>query len=294
MADRRELAAFLRAKRERLSPTAAGLPSGKRRRTPGLRREEVAELAGIGTAWYTFLEQGRDVHPSEGALRRIARALRLSEAEKTYFLDLAMERAPRRRAPEEAVTPPLLMLLEKLSCPALVMGRRWDLLAFNEEANAVLNLEFIPDRNLLRSLFSVQERRLYPNWEPMVRQHVAAFRAQNAGCIADPWIAEVIDELRKRHPEFSEFWAQHEVGELGSGHETLDPPFVGQLHWSFVCVVSSDRPNLTMKVHYSDRIETHERVEELYRQFANGQHTTEQNLWTALATPVATAAVASD
>lgn len=294
MADRRELATFLRAKRERLSPKAAGLPSGKRRRTPGLRREEVAELAGIGTAWYTFLEQGRDVHPSEGALRRIARALQLSDAEKVYFLNLALERAPRQRSPEEAVTPPVLMLLEQLSCPALVFGQRWDLLAYNEQANAVLNLDFIPDRNLLRALFSIQERRLYPNWEPMVRQHVAAFRAQNAGGLEDPWIAEIIEELRECQPEFSRFWAEHEVGELGSGHETLDHPFVGRLSWNFVCVVSSDRHNLTMKVHHSDRVETHQRLDLLYRQAKRGEHTAEHNLWTALANPVATAAVASD
>jgi transcriptional regulator with XRE-family HTH domain len=294
MADRRELAAFLRAKRERLSPAAAGLPSGKRRRTPGLRREEVAELAGIGTAWYTFLEQGRAVHPSEGALRRIARALQLSDKERTYFFNLAMERAPRKRSHEEVATPPILLLLRQLRCPALLMGQRWDLLAYNDQANAVLNLDYIPDRNMLRALFSVQMRRLFPNWGPMMRQHVAAFRAQNAGSLADPWILEVVDELRESQPEFSEFWEAHEVGELASGHETLDHPFAGRLYWDFVCVVPADRQNQTVRVHQGDRAESCQRLEELHRQWRAGEHTAEHNLWAALAEPVESAARASD
>src|ERR1700757_2497176 len=94
-ARRRELAEFLRSRRERLSPEEVGLAPGPRRRTPGLRREEVAELAGIGTAWYTWLEQARDIKPSEGSLRQIARALQLDETHKRYLLDLALERAPR-------------------------------------------------------------------------------------------------------------------------------------------------------------------------------------------------------
>ena len=103
---RTDLAYFLRSRRERLTPKAAGLPSGLRRRTPGLRREEVAQLAGIGSGWYTFLEQGRDVRPSEAALLRISSALELNQAEKKYLLNLALDSTPRSRAPE--VVPPVL------------------------------------------------------------------------------------------------------------------------------------------------------------------------------------------
>jgi transcriptional regulator with XRE-family HTH domain len=110
MARRRpDLAEFLRSRRQRLTPTAAGLPSGRRRKTPGLRREEVAELAGIGSGWYTFLEQGRDVRPSEGALFRIARALKLNRSERKYLLNLALESPPRSSA--EEVIPPVVHLV---------------------------------------------------------------------------------------------------------------------------------------------------------------------------------------
>ena len=125
-ARRRELGDFLRSRRERLSPGAAGLRSSGRRRTPGLRREEVAELAGIGTAWYTWLEQARDIRPSEGALRHIARALQLSEVERRYLVELATEHMPRAHRPE-VVTPGLVAVLHAFNGPAYIKGQRWDL-----------------------------------------------------------------------------------------------------------------------------------------------------------------------
>src|SRR5215831_13978817 len=120
---RTDIAQFLRSRRERLMPKAAGLPSGQRRRTPGLRREEVAQLAGIGSGWYTFLEQGRDVRPSEEALLRISRALQLNQAEKKYLLNLALDSTPRTRASE--VVPPVLhsVLTRALASPAGVLGQ---------------------------------------------------------------------------------------------------------------------------------------------------------------------------
>ena len=246
-ARRRELADFLRSRRERLSPLAAGLRSNGRRRTPGLRREEVAELAGIGTAWYTWLEQARDIRPSEGALRHIARALQLDDAERRYLYELATERAPRSRRPE-VVTPGLSAVLHAFSGPAYVKGQRWDLLEWNEEANVVLDLEHIPRRNLLANLFTPESRRFLPNWEHMARQHVAMFRADNAGLLEDPWIHTLVDELKATSAEFAAWWSEHAVSEAQSGHKTYQHPLAGELRFDFTSLVVCDAHGLRLIV----------------------------------------------
>jgi transcriptional regulator with XRE-family HTH domain len=247
-ARRRELGDFLRSRRERISPAAAGLRATSRRRTPGLRREEVAELAGIGTAWYTWLEQARDIRPSEGAMRQIARALQLNDTERRYLYDLALERVPIRRS-EEIVTPALHAILSTFQGPAYVKGRRWDLLAYNELACALFDYDNIPDRNLLRSMFRPESRRLLPNWEPIARQHVAIFRTENAGALKDPWILQLVEELRATSPEFSRWWSEQAVSEMQSGHKTYDHPFAGSLRLDFSVLVPCDAPHLRLVVY---------------------------------------------
>jgi transcriptional regulator with XRE-family HTH domain len=282
--DRRQtdLAQFLRSRRERLTPVAAGLPSGQRRRTPGLRREEVAELAGIGSGWYTFLEQGRDVRPSEGALLRIARALQLNRAEKKYLLDLALESAPRSRA-EEVVTPVLRsMVTRALASPAGVLGQRWDLLEYNPAANAVFDFEHAPACNILRLYFTPEARALLPNWPYAARQIVTEFRASNARFLRDPWIASFVDELKRESGEFSTWWAEQVVSEGSSGHLTCDHPFVGRLELEYTSLQPRDSPNLTLRVFEVCDRETRQRVDELVRQLRAGERSPTHNLWTAL------------
>src|SRR6185312_15156773 len=133
---RAELADFLRRRRESIRPEDVGLPSGGRRRTPGLRREEVAQLAGVGTTWYTWLEQGRDVRASFDVLEAIAKALRLTGAERNHLILLGRgEEAPACKPPAERVSPTLRRLVESLGAnPAMVLGRRWDYLAWNRAA----------------------------------------------------------------------------------------------------------------------------------------------------------------
>jgi transcriptional regulator with XRE-family HTH domain len=258
-ARRRELAEFLRSRRERLTPSLAGLPWGRRRRTPGLRREEVAELAGLGTTWYTWLEQGRDIKPSEGAIRQIARALQLDEANKRYLMDIALERAPRvRRA--EVVTPGLEAILAMMVTPAFVRGQRWDLLAANDAANALFGFEHLEDRNLLRNAFTPESRALLPNWEPITKQHVAMFRADNAGLLNDPWILEVVDDLKERSPEFREWWAEQAVSEALSGHKTYAHPVLGELSFDFTVLQCADSPNLRLVAYAADGQQTLEKV----------------------------------
>src|SRR5262249_27795992 len=133
-ARRRELADFLRSKRMRLKPADAGLPSGRRRLTPGLRREEVAELAGIGARWDTWLEQARDIRPSERTLRNIARVLQLDQLEKEYFLKLALETA-KRTPDDDVITSTMMSILNLIPTPAFILSSIWDVIACNEAAN---------------------------------------------------------------------------------------------------------------------------------------------------------------
>src|SRR6478752_7234982 len=152
MADpsRSEFGNFLRSRREKLSPRAVGLPSGRRRRTAGLRREEVAQLAGIGVDWYIRLEQGRTVSPSVTTIDALARALRLSKAEHAHLRALARD-GERRVFSREIVPPPILRLLDSLVQPAYVVGRRWDVLAWNAAAEEIFAFGRLPegDRNTL-------------------------------------------------------------------------------------------------------------------------------------------------
>jgi transcriptional regulator with XRE-family HTH domain len=278
-ARRRELGDFLRSRRERLSPAAAGLRSSRRRRTPGLRREEVAELAGIGTAWYTWLEQARDIRPSEGALRQIARALQLDDAEKRYLYDLALEHAPIKRG-EEIVPPALLTILNGFDGPAYVRGQRWDLLAYNEIAEAIFDMRRIPDRNLLRNTFRGEHRRLLPNWAHVAHQQVAMFRAENAGSLKDPWIHQFVDELCHDDADFARWWSEQAVTDQYSGHKTYDDPRIGRLSFDFTTLRGGDGTRLRLVVYVADDDETRAKVAAFVRAWRQGRVSGE--LWALL------------
>ena len=235
MRRREELADFLRRRREQIQPEAVGLPNGGRRRTPGLRREEVAQLAGVGATWYTWLEQGRDVRASMEVLESISRALRLTPAERTHLILLGRgQEAPPCKAPAERVSPSLRRLIEHLGpSPAILLGRRWDYLAWNSAACAVFgNFESIPRaaRNQLWLIFMDPARReLFPDWERGARLAVAKFRADSARHIGDPSFEELIQALRQRSPEFCKAWKRHEVARSGEGRKELHHPTAGEL-----------------------------------------------------------------
>jgi transcriptional regulator with XRE-family HTH domain len=247
-----------------------------------LRREEVAELAGIGSGWYTFLEQGRNVHPSEGALLRIARALQLNQTEKKYLLNLALESRPRSRA-EEVVTPALRSVVTRsLASPAGIIGQRWDVLGYNLALNAVFDFDYVPVRNILRLYFTPEARALLPNWHYAARQIVTEFRAQNASFLRDPWIASLVDELKRDSREFSAWWAEQVVSEGRSGHLTCNHPFVGRLEFEYTSLQACDSPNLTVRVFEASDNGTRQRVNELIRQLRAGERSSTHNVWTAL------------
>jgi transcriptional regulator with XRE-family HTH domain len=247
-----------------------------------LRREEVAELAGIGSGWYTFLEQGRDVRPSEEALIRISRALQLNQAEKKYLLNLALESAPRSRAQE--VVPPVLhaVLTRALASPAGVLGQRWSLLQYNTPASAVFNFEFAPVHNMLRLYFTPEARVFLPNWQHAARQVVSEFRASNARFLKEPWIRTLVDRLQRESPEFSAWWAEQVVSEGYSGHLTCDHPFVGRLEFEYTSLEPRDSPNLAVRVFEASDKGTQQKVDELIAQLHAGEHCSTRNLWTAL------------
>jgi transcriptional regulator with XRE-family HTH domain len=232
---RAELADFLRNRREALRPEDVGLPGGGRRRTPGLRREEVASLAGVGTTWYTWLEQGREVRASASVLESIAGALELTPAEHAHLMLLGRgEQVAQGRAPKETVDPTIRRLVENLGpSPTCLTGRRFDFLAWNEAHSVVFgDPSEMPDgrRNLLWRIFMEPRiRKLHPDWEEGARRIVARFRSEAARHIGDPDFDDLISALQEGSPEFRKWWDLHEVATSGVGRKTVRHPTAGKL-----------------------------------------------------------------
>lgn len=213
---REELATFLRSRRERLIPTDVGLPNGRRRRTPGLRREEVAALAGVGLTWYTWLEQGRDIGVSATFLDNLAHVLRLDAAERRHLFLLAHERPPTEPGKTFCVVPPLIhrLMNDVPQHLTYVLNLRWDVLAYNDTADQLFNFKQYPclRRNLLWMLFTDPAlRKLFVNWEEQAPQILSSFRRDYAQANQETDIRELVDELKKVSPEFNRWWQQHDV-----------------------------------------------------------------------------------
>jgi transcriptional regulator with XRE-family HTH domain len=250
---RAELADFLRNRREAIRPEDVGLPGGGRRRTPGLRREEVAQLAGVGTTWYTWLEQGRDVRASAPVLEAISDALDLTNAERSHVLLLGRgEEVAIEPAPKEELHPTIKRLVENLGDnPACITGRRFDFLAWNEAHSAVFgDPGEMPDgrRNFVWSVFMDPRRRtLHTEWNVGARRLVARFRAQAARYVGDPDFEELISALQEGSPEFREWWDLHEVASSGVGRKVLKHPKVGKLVFEHATFrPADDNPDLRL------------------------------------------------
>jgi transcriptional regulator with XRE-family HTH domain len=212
---RTDLAAFLLAHRQRLSPAEVGLPSGGRRRTPGLRREEVAALAGVGLTWYTWLEQGRDIGVSATFLDNLARVLKLDAAERRHLFLLAHERPPAEPGKTWCVLPPLVRrLMHDLSHPAFVLNLRWDVLGFNPPADQLFGFgRHAPERrNLLWLMFTDQllhER--MDAWDEQAPLMLSSFRRDFVRATQDADIHELVGELEQVSPAFKAWWRTHDV-----------------------------------------------------------------------------------
>jgi transcriptional regulator with XRE-family HTH domain len=267
--DPRALGQLLRSRRERLLPADVGLPAGNRRRTAGLRREEVALLANLSATYYTFLEQGRQVRPSGQVLDSLAAALRMSAAERRYLHVLAYggdQAAPpgqAAEAPPERVDPAVTRLVERLGpAPAMVKGRRWDVLAANAAARELFADWGAGDpvaggalgigalgggRNLVRWMFtSDQAREVYLEWEPEARAMLGRFRLAAARYPDDPDFAALISELRRDSEQVRDWWPRHDVAVIGSGRKKLRHPRLGPAEYEHVVLQLADHPDQTL------------------------------------------------
>jgi transcription regulator MmyB-like protein/helix-turn-helix protein len=249
-ARRNAIKAFLRARRAAISPEELGLERGKRRLTPGLRREEVALLAGVGITWYTWLEQGRDTHFSLETLGRVARALRLTRSDEEYLFSLANVALPSGTARVRPSVPPVLQsLLDGFtSGPALVFSPFFDVLAYNALARVIysLDVDFGPfgHNHLWRLFMDPTRQRLYVDWETGARNLVGLLRRNSA---ADPGgfeAAEVFIELRAHSPEFVRIWEGLETKPLAHVTVQMMHPLFGRFAVNSVRLFMQEEPDL--------------------------------------------------
>lgn len=254
-----ELGEFLKARRADLSPRTVGLPdTGAPRRVPGLRREEVAQLASISTDYYTRLEQGR-IQASTAVLATLARVLHLNDDQRDYLFGLAGKETarPRRRAVQK-VQPQLQRLLDDLtSTPAIVMGRRMDILAWNSLAAAlVTDFAHIPEkqRNYVRLTFTEPAmRELYADWETVARTCVDQLRMEAAKYPEDPRLTALVGELSVQDPDFRKWWAAHNVAARNVGTKVLHHPIVGDLTLDWDTLTCSTDPDQQLVIWTAER-----------------------------------------
>ena len=264
-----ELANFLRTRRSQLSPADVGLPRTARRKTAGLRREEVAQLAGVGVTWYTWLEQGRNINVSTQVLESLARTFRLTPAEKNHLFLLAGQASPAQPVPQrEQVSPFLVRLLEHMGTnPAYITGRRWDVLAWNQAACQVFaDFAAIPveERNIVRLIFTHEEyRRRCVDWEGVAQRILAQVRASSSQYRQDVQLNQLITELRQCSPAFARWWSRHEVQERQGGQKEFMHPLVGLLVLEHNTFQIEDAPGLKMVVYLPACEETARKLEQL-------------------------------
>lgn len=265
-----ELGDFLRTRRNRIGPEDVGLPRGSRRRAPGLRRAEVAQLAGVSVDWYTWLEQGRPITVSTQVLESLVQALHLNTDERAHLFFLAHQQPPPARAMEpETVSPALQFFLDHQGLsPAFVTGRRWDVLAWNEAARVVFGdykQMTAHERNTVWRMFtSPMHRQLLVDWEGHARRLLAQFRATCGRYLGDPWLTELIHDLMSASPEFRAWWPNHEVLSASEGHKTFNHPQLGSLVFELVTFQVFDAPDLTVTVYISlDEADTPAKISQL-------------------------------
>ena len=252
---RQEIAEFLQALRQRSEPVAFGFAEGSRRRTKGLRREEIAQLAGISATWYTWIEQGREVNVSAEALDRLAQALKLSRSERAYLFDIAGRRDPRGAERETDAAPATLLgMLAGMTIPAYLLGRTWDVLAWNAPASELFtgwldqarNSDQAPP-NLLRFVFEIpQARQFVVNWEVRAKRLVAEFRADCRGRLEEPALQRLLAELSQSSPDFDHYWKQHDVLERQGGQRQFNHPRRGLISYQQVTLRPVDQEQLKL------------------------------------------------
>ncbi|ARP92019.1 transcriptional regulator [Bordetella genomosp. 9] len=247
---RRALGDFVRNARARITPQMAGLPAGLRRRTPGLRREEVAQLCGISVTWYTWIEQGREVSVSPAVWGRIAGVLQLDRAERAYLFELAECADPVHPRDEPAgVSGVLSACVDAIDAPAYVLDRTWNVMAYNGAMRELFDdwpaVDAAP--NLLRYIFlNPAARSLVVDWEQRARRVVAEFRADAGPHLDEPDVLRLVDALLRESPSFAHWWTRHAVVEREGGLREFQHPRRGLLRLQQVTFRLATHPDLKL------------------------------------------------
>ncbi|WP_172252421.1 helix-turn-helix transcriptional regulator [Saccharibacillus deserti] len=251
------LSAFLKSQRAKISPESVGLPAGTRRRTPGLRREEVAQLAGVSTTWYTWLEQGRDIQASPSVLDCVAAALRMNADERKYLYSLASDGGSDAHPVERAASPipPSLQKIigELTDCPVIVSDRTCHIVAWNRAASFVfLDFERIPaeERNMIRLLFERREfRRLAVNWTQFAGSFLSLFRSYYGRYVGDGWYDRFLQEMMAGYPEFREMWEHGQVSYAPEVHLEFRHAKAGRMVYELTSLSTSGQDDLRLSIY---------------------------------------------
>ncbi|WP_217591709.1 helix-turn-helix transcriptional regulator [Cohnella sp. GbtcB17] len=252
---RSSLGHFLRKRRASLSPADVGLPTGARRRTAGLRREEVAQLSNIGTSWYVWLEQGRDVHPSTQVLESLSTALKLGPNERRHLFFLAGESLPPSSSPhEESIGSAFQRMLDDLTPnPAYVLGRRWDFVAWNEAASEIFSIAPAAppyQLNLVWRYFTdLVWRARFKDFDQKAAAIIAEFHAAAARYAEDPSFAELIEDLKRASPEFDWLWLQHETPSSLERLKEVEHPDMGNLEFDQITLQFPNDPDMKVMIY---------------------------------------------
>jgi transcriptional regulator with XRE-family HTH domain len=250
---RDDLSDFLKRRRARLAPEDVGLPIGTRRRAAGLRREEVASLAGVGLTWYTWFEQGRDIRVSPDFLENVSRALRLSNAERQHLYALTGREPISARAPARTVSPALQRMLDGfVKYPAFIRTAHWDAIAWNKPANRLFGFSARkPElRNFIRLCFMDPEfRKRLPNWSADAQSLVAKFRGNYGKYRDDPAMEALVTEMTQHSAEFRQLWRRHEVMSSGEGIKVIKVDGKGVMRFEHTSFSVNGEPDLNLVVY---------------------------------------------
>jgi transcriptional regulator with XRE-family HTH domain len=250
----KELGDFLKARRAKILPSQVGLPEGTRRRIPGLRREEVAYLAGVGLTWYTWLEQGRDIRVSADVIQSLSRVLMLDEQERKHLYTLArqipLENYPAYRG---VISPMLQHVLDNLTLsPSFIMDARWNTIAWNKAAEVVFAdfSKIEPSyRNMVWMMFNYPDyRNLFVDWEYHAQGMLARFRSACSSYVEDSWYIKFVKDMQNESKEFDLWWSQYNVQINSDVYKRLKHPSVGEMVFEFSSFDVSDNPSLKLIV----------------------------------------------
>jgi transcriptional regulator with XRE-family HTH domain len=250
----KELGDFLKTRRAKILPSQVGIPKGIIRRTPGLRREEVAYLAGVGLTWYTWLEQGRAIQVSADVLESLSRVLMLDKQERIHLYTLARQVLPSDIPSYQGTVSPILQhVLDNLVLsPSFIMDIRWNIISWNKAARVVfadyskINLR---ERNMVWMMFTNPDyKKLFIDWEFHAQGMLARFRSTIGQYIEDPWLINFIEDLKAESEQFSLWWSKHEIRGNSEINKKLNHPIAGKMEFEFSSFDVSDNPSLKLIV----------------------------------------------